>query len=71
MPESRSGAKKNLQKAQSPGIRGFGVFGVQVFFSGSAVSGVGSMPDAGSWCIEAVHGSEAFGGPNVGGGLPP
>lgn len=29
------------------------------------------MPDAGSWCIEAVHGSEAFGGPNVGGGLPP
>lgn len=55
VPDSSRCAKKSFQKAQSPGIRGFGVFGTQVFFRGSEISGAGSMPDAGSWCIEAVH----------------
>jgi hypothetical protein len=60
VPEWLSCAKKFLQKAQSPGIRGFGVFSFQVFFSAAEVPGIGSMPDAGSWCIEAVHDPEAF-----------
>ncbi|WP_455917490.1 hypothetical protein [Pseudomonas cerasi] len=58
-------AKKNCQKAQSPEIRGFGVFDVQDFFSDAEVSGVESVPDAGSWCIEAVHGLKPGGDPNV------
>jgi hypothetical protein len=49
-------AEKFFQKAQSPGIRGFGVFGFRIFLNAEQVSAVGSMPDAGSWCIEAVHG---------------
>jgi hypothetical protein len=55
VPESPSCAKKILQKAQSPGIRGFGVFGFQIFFCEADISGLGSVLDAGSWCIEAVH----------------
>jgi hypothetical protein len=55
VPEWPGCAKNFLQKAQSPGIRGFGVFGFQVFISDAEVSCVGSMPNAGSWCLEAVH----------------
>jgi hypothetical protein len=50
-------AKKFLQKAQSPGIRGFGVFGSRVLLSEALALATRSMPDAGSWCIEAVHGA--------------
>ncbi|WP_455911117.1 hypothetical protein [Pseudomonas putida] len=58
-------AKKNCQKAQSPEIRGFGVFGDSFFVNDLVVSGVGAVPDAGSWCIEAVHGLKPGGDPNV------
>ena len=77
VPELAMGAKKNCQKAQSPEIRGFGVFDVQDFFNEVEVSGVRYVPDAGSWCIEAVHGhatlwrSERADNQNVAGGLPP
>jgi hypothetical protein len=57
VPEWRRCAKKILKKAQSPGIRGFGVFGIQIVINEPEASCVGFMPDAGSWCIEAVHGA--------------
>jgi hypothetical protein len=56
VPEFAMCAKKNCQKAQSPGIRGFGVFAIWFFLNQAAVLRLGYVPDAGSWCIEAVHG---------------
>ena len=71
VPEFAMGAKKNCQKAQSPGIRGFGVFDVQDFFNEVEVSGVRYVPDAGSWCIEAVHGRQTLCRSKCGRGLAP
>jgi hypothetical protein len=55
VPKFAIGAVNDCKKAQSPGIRGFGGFSVQEFFSDSDLSGLKSVPNAGSWCIEAVH----------------
>ncbi|NVZ20286.1 hypothetical protein HX794_11615 [Pseudomonas costantinii] len=55
MPELAICTEKNSQKAQSPGIRGFGVFGFQIFLSVAEILSIASVRDAGSWCIEAVH----------------
>jgi hypothetical protein len=60
VPQWPSCPKKAQQTAQSPGIRGFGVFGFQILFSEVEVSGVGAVPDAGSCCIEAVHACETL-----------
>ncbi|MFP3494634.1 hypothetical protein SB759_10440 [Pseudomonas sp. SIMBA_059] len=55
MPELVICTEKSLQKAKSPEIRGFGVFGFQIFLSLAEILSIASVRDAGSWCIEAVH----------------
>ncbi|MEO8488462.1 hypothetical protein [Pseudomonas sp.] len=63
--------KKIRQKAQSPGIRGFGVFEFQIFLGEVRISGIEAVPDAGSWCIEAVHSPETLWRSKCGRGLAP
>jgi hypothetical protein len=51
VPELAEGAKNLIQKAKSPDLRGFCVFGVQDFCENDP----GFVRDAGSRCVEAVH----------------
>jgi hypothetical protein len=51
VPDWRDCLRVFFYKAQSPGLRGFGVFGAQDLFE----SGLGFVRDSGSWCVEAVH----------------
>ncbi len=69
VPEWPGCAKNFLQKAQSPGIRGFGVYWLRRVFNQTDIPGLESVPDAGSWCIQEVHNREIYGDPNVGAGL--
>ena len=63
--------KKFFKKRKAPGLRGFGVFGIQHSLNKTVGSGVERVRDARTGCIEAVHGSESVWRSKCGRGLAP